>query len=158
MTILKIQIKYEFAGEKKAEVIWFIPVWRSFKSILPDAKITIDEVQFGHLDDYHAALAFLSTLDVGSYYFTSSALGMDLLMWADANDMYDARPSIEMDKRALTEDMILYRCFGGRSAKRFTAYLTDPLVSPQFLRKLVKVRKHCPLSSRPRLAFAPLRL
>ncbi|KAH7713133.1 hypothetical protein AAVH_19532 [Aphelenchoides avenae] len=108
---------------------------------LADANITIDEVQFARAEDYHAASAFLSTVDIQYCYFTASALSMDLLEWADANDMYDARPSIDMDKQALTEEMILYRCFGGRSAKRFIAYLTDPLVSPQFLRKFVKARR-----------------
>lgn len=66
---------------------------------------------------------------------------MDFLEWADANGIYDRGPSIGMDRRTVTEEMILYRCFGGQSRARFTAYLCDPPVSPQFLQKLVKVRE-----------------
>ncbi|KAH7713132.1 hypothetical protein AAVH_19531 [Aphelenchoides avenae] len=91
------------------------------QELLKDAKIAVDQVRFGHLDDYNAASALLSTLDVDFYYFTSSALSIDLLKWADANEMYGGRPRVVWNENALTEEMILYRCFGGQSTKRFTS-------------------------------------
>ncbi|KAH7697477.1 hypothetical protein AAVH_35439, partial [Aphelenchoides avenae] len=87
------------------------------KAFFPDAKIAVDQVRFGHLDDYNAASALLSTLDVDFYYFTSSALSIDLLKWADVNDMYGGWPSVVWNENALTEEMILYRCFGGQPTK-----------------------------------------
>lgn len=62
---------------------------------------------------------------------------LELLEWADANNAYHELPRIDAD--ALTEEMILYLCFGGRSTKRFNEDLHNPPVSPQFLRKLVEV-------------------
>lgn len=63
---------------------------------------------------------------------------MDLLRWADANESYHM---VTWDKKKITEEMLLFRCIGGRSRQSFDAYLVNTAVSPQFLEKLVEVRR-----------------
>ncbi|KAH7713131.1 hypothetical protein AAVH_19530 [Aphelenchoides avenae] len=108
---------------------------------LKGARINVGTVRFCHLDDYRAASVLRSTISVSHYRFEASALSIDLLKWADANNAIHELPSFYFNSHSFTDEMIAYLCFGGRSTWRFDKHLHKPPVSPQFLRKLVKARR-----------------